>query len=62
VDADRLRPLCRTVEDCALVFHAIAKADDRIRRDRPPVQLERRADVRKLRVEPGGGVSGPTQC
>src|SRR6267378_2393445 len=26
---DRLGPLCRTVEDCALVFNAIAKTDER---------------------------------
>ena len=25
---DRIGPLCRTAEDCALVFHAIAKTDD----------------------------------
>ena len=26
---DRLGPLCRTVDDCAIVFHAIAKTDER---------------------------------
>src|SRR3954466_2674756 len=48
---DRLGPLCRTVEDCALVFHAIAKTDDQ---DFSVIDLpfnwDADLDVRKLRV------------
>jgi Asp-tRNA(Asn)/Glu-tRNA(Gln) amidotransferase A subunit family amidase len=48
---DRLGPLCRTVEDCALVFHAIARTDDQ---DFSVIDLpfnwDANLDVRKLRV------------
>jgi Asp-tRNA(Asn)/Glu-tRNA(Gln) amidotransferase A subunit family amidase len=48
---DRVGPLCRTVEDCALVFHAIAKTDEQ---DLSVVDLpfnwDASVDVRKLRV------------
>jgi Asp-tRNA(Asn)/Glu-tRNA(Gln) amidotransferase A subunit family amidase len=48
---DRLGPLCRTVEDCALVFHAIARADDR---DRSVIDLpfnwDAGLDIHKLRI------------
>ncbi len=48
---DRLGPLCRTVEDCAIVFHAIAKADEQ---DRSVIDLpfnwDAALDIRKLRV------------
>src|SRR4051812_1192775 len=48
---DRLGPLCRTVEDCALVFHAIARTDDQ---DFSVIDLpfnwDADLDVRKLRV------------
>jgi Asp-tRNA(Asn)/Glu-tRNA(Gln) amidotransferase A subunit family amidase len=48
---DRLGPLCRTVEDCALVFHAIARADEH---DRSVIDLpfnwDAGLDVRKLRI------------
>ncbi|HEY2907224.1 MAG TPA: amidase [Vicinamibacterales bacterium] len=48
---DRLGPLCRTAEDCALVFHAIAKADDH---DRSVIDLpfnwDAALDIRKLRI------------
>jgi len=48
---DRLGPLCRTVEDCALVFHAIARADDH---DRSVIDLpfnwDAGLDIRKLRI------------
>ena len=48
---DRLGPLCRTVEDCALVFHAIAKADDH---DRSVIDLpfnwDAGLDIHKLRI------------
>ena len=41
---DRIGPLCRTVEDCALVFHAIARTDDQdLQRHRSAVQLGRRS-------------------
>lgn len=48
---DRLGPLCRTVEDCALVFHAIARADEH---DRSVVDLpfnyDASLDIRTLRI------------
>jgi Asp-tRNA(Asn)/Glu-tRNA(Gln) amidotransferase A subunit family amidase len=48
---DRIGPLCRTAEDCALVFHAIAKADER---DRSVIDLpfnwDAGLDVRKLKI------------
>jgi Asp-tRNA(Asn)/Glu-tRNA(Gln) amidotransferase A subunit family amidase len=48
---DRLGPLCRTVEDCAIVFRAIAKADEQ---DRSVIDLpfnwDAALDVGKLRV------------
>ena len=48
---DRLGPLCRTVEDCALVFHAIAKADEQdLSVIDLPFNWDAELDVRKLRV------------
>jgi Asp-tRNA(Asn)/Glu-tRNA(Gln) amidotransferase A subunit family amidase len=54
---DRIGPLCRTVEDCALVFRTIARADEQ---DLSVVDLpfnwDADLDIRKLRVgyfEPG---------
>src|SRR3954464_3549978 len=48
---DRLGPLCRTVEDCALVFHAIAKADEQdLSVIDLPFNWDADLDVRKLRV------------
>ena len=48
---DRLGPLCRTVEDCALVFHAIAKADEQdLSVIDLPFNWDAALDVRKLRV------------
>ncbi len=48
---DRLGPLCRTVEDCALVFHAMAKIDEH---DRSVIDLpfnwDAGLDIRKLRI------------
>jgi Asp-tRNA(Asn)/Glu-tRNA(Gln) amidotransferase A subunit family amidase len=48
---DRLGPLCRTAEDCAIVFHAIARADEQ---DRSVIDLpfnwDAGLDIRKLRV------------
>jgi Asp-tRNA(Asn)/Glu-tRNA(Gln) amidotransferase A subunit family amidase len=48
---DRLGPICRTGDDCALVFHAIAKADEQ---DPSVIDLpfnwDADLDVRKLRV------------
>ena len=48
---DRLGPLCRTAEDCALVFHAIARADEN---DRSVIDLpfnyDASLDIRTLRV------------
>ena len=57
---DRLGPLCRTVEDCALVFHAIAR-DRRAgsERDRSAVQLGRRSRrAQAARRLSGGGIPG----
>src|SRR6185295_13721340 len=48
---DRLGPLCRTVEDCALVFHAIAKADEQdLSVIDLPFNWDAGLDIRKLRV------------
>jgi Asp-tRNA(Asn)/Glu-tRNA(Gln) amidotransferase A subunit family amidase len=48
---DRLGPLCRTVEDCALVFHTIAKADEQdLSVIDLPFNWDAELDVRKLRV------------
>jgi len=48
---DRLGPLCRTVEDCALVFHAIAKTDEQdLSVIDLPFNWDAGLDVRKLRV------------
>jgi Asp-tRNA(Asn)/Glu-tRNA(Gln) amidotransferase A subunit family amidase len=48
---DRLGPLCRTVEDCALVFHAIARTDDQdLSVIDLPFNWDADLDVRKLRV------------
>ena len=48
---DRLGPLCRTVEDCALVFHAIAKTDEQdLSVIDLPFNWDADLDVRKLRV------------
>jgi Asp-tRNA(Asn)/Glu-tRNA(Gln) amidotransferase A subunit family amidase len=48
---DRLGPLCRTAEDCALVFHTIAKTDEQ---DRSVIDLpfnwNAALDIRKLRI------------
>lgn len=48
---DRIGPLCRTVEDCALVLHTIARADEQ---DPSVIDLpfnwDANLDVRKLRV------------
>jgi Asp-tRNA(Asn)/Glu-tRNA(Gln) amidotransferase A subunit family amidase len=48
---DRLGPLCRTVEDCALVFHAIARTDEQdLSVIDLPFNWDAELDVRKLRV------------
>jgi Asp-tRNA(Asn)/Glu-tRNA(Gln) amidotransferase A subunit family amidase len=48
---DRIGPLCRTVEDCALVFHAIARTDDQdLSVIDLPFNWDADLDVRKLRV------------
>ena len=48
---DRIGPLCRTVEDCALVFHAIARADEQdLSVIDLPFNWDADLDVRKLRV------------
>jgi Asp-tRNA(Asn)/Glu-tRNA(Gln) amidotransferase A subunit family amidase len=48
---DRLGPLCRTVEDCALVFHTIAKTDEQdLSVIDLPFNWDADLDVRKLRV------------
>jgi Asp-tRNA(Asn)/Glu-tRNA(Gln) amidotransferase A subunit family amidase len=48
---DRLGPLCRTVEDCALVFRAIAKADEQdLSVLDLPFNYDADLDLRKLRV------------
>jgi Asp-tRNA(Asn)/Glu-tRNA(Gln) amidotransferase A subunit family amidase len=48
---DRIGPLCRTVEDCAIVFHAIAKTDEQdLSVIDLPFNWDAGLDVRKLRV------------
>jgi Asp-tRNA(Asn)/Glu-tRNA(Gln) amidotransferase A subunit family amidase len=48
---DRVGPLCRTVEDCALVFGAIAKTDEQdLSVIDLPFNWDAGLDVRKLRV------------
>lgn len=48
---DRIGPLCRTAEDCALVFHAIAAADEHdLSVIDLPFNWDAGVDVRKLRV------------
>jgi Asp-tRNA(Asn)/Glu-tRNA(Gln) amidotransferase A subunit family amidase len=48
---DRLGPMCRTVEDCALVFHTIAKADEQdLTVIDLPFNWDAALDIRKLRV------------
>src|SRR5690349_21398857 len=48
---DRLGPICRTADDCALVFHAIAKPDERdLSAIDLPFNWDADLDVRKLRV------------
>ena len=48
---DRIGPLCRTVEDCALVFQAIAKADEHdLSVIDLPFNWDAGLEVRKLRV------------
>ena len=48
---DRIGPLCRTVEDCALVFQAIAKVDEQdLSVIDLPFNWDAGLDVRKLRV------------
>lgn len=62
---DRLGPICRTVEDCAIVFHAIARPDEY---DRSVIDLpfnwDAGLDVRTLRVgylEPTGAEEGRSE-
>jgi Asp-tRNA(Asn)/Glu-tRNA(Gln) amidotransferase A subunit family amidase len=48
---DRLGPMCRYAEDCALVMHAIARPDGRdMSVSDIPFNWDSRLDVRKLRV------------
>jgi len=48
---DRLGPICRTADDCALVFHAIAKADEHdLSVIDLPFNWDADLDVKKLRV------------
>lgn len=48
---DRLGPMCRSVEDCALVFHTIAKSDEQdLSVIDLPFNWDAVLDVRKLRV------------
>lgn len=48
---DRIGPLCRAAEDCALVFHAIAKTDEQdLSVIDLPFNWDAALDVRKLRV------------
>jgi Asp-tRNA(Asn)/Glu-tRNA(Gln) amidotransferase A subunit family amidase len=48
---DRLGPLCRTVEDCALVFHTIARTDEQdLSVIDLPFNWDADLDIRKLRV------------
>ncbi len=48
---DRLGPLCRTVEDCALVFHVIARPDEHdLSVIDLPFNWDADLDLRKLRV------------
>jgi len=48
---DRLGPMCRTAEDCAVVLHAIAKTDERdLSVIDLPFNWDAQTDVRKLRV------------
>ena len=48
---DRIGPLCRTIEDCAIVFHAIAKADEQdLSVIDLPFNWDASLDVRSLRV------------
>ena len=48
---DRLGPLCRTVEDCAIVLHAIAKTDEQdLSVIDLPFNWDADLDVRKLRI------------
>jgi Asp-tRNA(Asn)/Glu-tRNA(Gln) amidotransferase A subunit family amidase len=62
---DRLGPICRTVEDCAIVFDAIARPDEY---DRSVIDLpfnwDASLDVRTLRVgylEPTGAEEGRSE-
>src|SRR3954454_19406999 len=48
---DRLGPICRTADDCALFFHAIAKTDEQdLSVIDLPFNYDAEIDVRKLRV------------
>jgi Asp-tRNA(Asn)/Glu-tRNA(Gln) amidotransferase A subunit family amidase len=48
---DRVGPLCRSVEDCALVFHAIARPDDNdFSVVEYPFNWDASLDIRKLRI------------
>lgn len=48
---DRLGPMCRTAEDCAVVFHAIARPDDNdLSVMDLPFNWDAGTDIRKLRV------------
>jgi Asp-tRNA(Asn)/Glu-tRNA(Gln) amidotransferase A subunit family amidase len=48
---DRIGPLCRTAEDCALVFHAIASTDEQdLSVIDLPFNWDATLDVRKLKV------------
>ena len=62
---DRIGPLCRTPEDCAVVFHAIARADEQdLTVQDLPFNYDGQADVRSLRVgylEPTGVEEGRTE-
>jgi len=62
---DRLGPFCRTAEDCALVFHAIAKTDEQdLSVIDLPFNWDATLDIRTLRVgylEPAGVEDGRTE-
>jgi len=48
---DRLGPMCRTAEDCAVVFHAIARPDENdLSVIDLPFNWDAQADIRRLRV------------
>ncbi|HSL70439.1 MAG TPA: amidase, partial [Longimicrobiales bacterium] len=48
---DKVGPICRTIEDCALVFNTIHGADEKDPATvMAPFQFERNADLRKFRI------------